>query len=163
MGHYQIHLSTSFLFHPMCRSGVIAMTNIQKDDEWILVQSVFLDDEEKDNIAIYVAMETVEPGSYRIQGRAVQARAKAGWRLDPGDWLKRRQEYGDVGDHSLLTDEEAQEYLDPMGLRLEDGKRILIESFKKVNGYAPKLLPVDPMFKERRDTAGERLRLPPKA
>ncbi|UKV13853.1 hypothetical protein L6172_17630 [Thalassospiraceae bacterium SW-3-3] len=139
------------------------MTNMQKDDEWILVQSAFLDDEYKDDIAIYLVMETVRPGLYRIQGGAVQARKGTGWRLDPGDWLDRRQEYGDVGDHSLLTDEEAQEYLDAMGLRLEDGKELNIKEFRQVNGYDPVLLPVDPKFKERRDLARKRLKLPPKA
>ncbi|AUG53499.1 hypothetical protein [Thalassospira marina] len=139
------------------------MTNEQKAEERISVLSPFLDDEDKDNIAIFLVRERIKPGLYRIQGGAVQARARTGWRLDPGEWLDRRQEYGDVGDHSLLTDEEAQEYLDAMGLRLEDGKKMLIEEFRRVNGYDPVLLPVDPKFKERRDAARQRLRLPPKA
>ncbi|UKV13854.1 hypothetical protein L6172_17635 [Thalassospiraceae bacterium SW-3-3] len=129
----------------------------------VMVMSSFLDDEDQENIAIYLVLEWVEVGLYRIQNGAVQGRARSGWRLDPGDWLKRRQEYGDVGDHSLLTDEEAQEYLDPMGLKLEDGKQMLADDYLEVNGQNPVLLPVDPKFKERRDLARERLKLPPKA
>ncbi|KZB51060.1 hypothetical protein AUP41_08115 [Thalassospira xiamenensis] len=136
---------------------------INDDEEWVLVQSAFLDDEYKDDIAIYLVMETVRPGLYRIQGGSAQASARAGWRLDTGGWLRSRQEYGDVGDHSLLTDEEAQEYLDAMGLRLKDGKELMIREFRRVNGYDPVLLPVDPKFKERRDLARKRLKLPPKA
>ncbi|UKV13857.1 hypothetical protein L6172_17650 [Thalassospiraceae bacterium SW-3-3] len=140
------------------------MTRAQKTGEQrISVLSAFLDDEDKTNISIYLVRERIMPDLYRIQGGRAQASSRAGWRLDPGDWLKRRQEYGDVGDHSLLTDEEAQEYLDAMGLRLEDGKRMLIEEFRRVNGHDPVLLPVDPKFKERRDLARERLKLPPKA
>ncbi|UKV13856.1 hypothetical protein L6172_17645 [Thalassospiraceae bacterium SW-3-3] len=139
------------------------MTNTQKVDEWILVQSAFLDDEYKDDIAIYLVMETVRPGLYRIQGGSAQDSARAGWGLDTGGWLRSRQEYGDIGDHSLLTDEEAQKYLEPMGLRLEDGKRILIERYREMNGDGSIILSVDPKLIERRDTAREWLRLPPKA
>lgn len=138
------------------------METTQNDDKRISVLSAFLDDEDKDNVAVYLVREKVEPGLYRIQGAAVQARATTGWRMDPGGWLDRRQEYGDVGDHSLLTDEEAQDYLDKMGLRLEDGKQMLIDNFRQVNGYDPVLLPEDPKFFERRDTARQRLGLPPK-
>ncbi len=133
------------------------------EEQQILTLSAFLDDEYKDDIAIYVVMEAVESGLCRIQAEAVQARANTGWRIDPGDWLDRRQEYGDIGDHSLLTDEEAQKYLEPMGLRLEDGKRILIERYREMNGDGSIILPVDPKLIERRDTAREWLRLPPKA
>ncbi len=139
------------------------MVNKQKVEERISVLSAFLDDEDKTNIAIYLVKERIMSGLYRIQGEAAQARAKTGWRLDPGGWLDRRREYGDVGDHSLLTEEEAQEYLDRMGLHLEDGKRMLIEEFRSMNNTEPVLLPVDPKFKERRDLARERLKLPPKA
>ncbi|UKV13855.1 hypothetical protein L6172_17640 [Thalassospiraceae bacterium SW-3-3] len=129
---------------------------------WDYAISYYLDDEFEDDLSVFLVQERVVPDSSRIGGNVVRANARMGWQQSAYEILKRRQEYGDVGDHSLLTDEEAQEYLYPMGLRLEDGKRMLIESFKKVNGYAPKLLPVDPMFKERRDNARERLRLPPK-
>ena len=103
------------------------------------------------------------PDSSRIGGNVVRANARMGWQQSAYEILKRRQEYGDVGDHSLLTDEEAQEYLDTMGLRFEDGKRMLIEEFRRMNGYDPILVSVDPKFKERRDLARERLKLPPKA
>ncbi|WP_147253466.1 hypothetical protein [Thalassospira xiamenensis] len=122
-----------------------------------------MDDEFADNLSVFLVQQRVVPDSSRIGGNVVRANARMGWQQSAYEILKRRQEYGDVGDHSLLTDEEAQEYLDTMGLRFEDGKRMLIEEFRRVNGYDPVLLPVDPKFKERRDLARERLKLPPKA
>ncbi|KZB51057.1 hypothetical protein [Thalassospira xiamenensis] len=130
---------------------------------WEYAVSCYLDDEFADNLSVFLVQQRVVPDSSRIGGNVVRANARMGWQQSAYEILKRRQEYGDVGDHSLLTDEEAQEYLDTMGLRFEDGKRMLIEEFRRVNGYDPVLLPVDPKFKERRDLARERLKLPPKA
>ncbi len=130
---------------------------------WEYAISCYLDDEFADDLSVFLVQERVVPDSSRIGGNVVRANARMGWQQSAYEILKRRQEYGDVGDHSLLTDEEAQEYLDTMGLRLEDGKRMLIEEFRRVNGHDPVLLPVDPKFKERRDLARERLKLPPKA
>lgn len=130
---------------------------------WEYAVSCYLDDEFADDLSVFLVQERVVPDSSRIGGNVVRANARMGWQQSAYEILKRRQEYGDVGDHSLLTDEEAQEYLDTMGLRFEDGKRMLIEEFRRVNGYDPVLLPVDPKFKERRDLARERLKLPPKA
>jgi len=130
---------------------------------WEYAVSCYLDDEFADDLSVFLVQERVVPDSSRIGGNVVRANARMGWQQSAYEILKRRQEYGDVGDHSLLTDEEAQEYLDTMGLRFEDGKRMLIEEFRRMNGYDPILVSVDPKFKERRDLARERLKLPPKA
>lgn len=127
------------------------------------ILSCFLDDENPDNIAIFVVREVLDDSYGYFQGGAVQARAETGWRLDPGTWLKYRQEYGDVGDHSLLTDAEAQDHLNQMGLELADGHNMLIDHLTKINGAAPTLVPVDPNFKSRRDEARAALGLPEKS
>lgn len=124
--------------------------------KWEYALSYYLDiDEETSNrVAIYAVMEQVRPDEMTGGGgNVVQATAHSGWRSGAYEWLKGRKEYGDVGDHSLLTDQEAQTYLDPMGLRLEDGKQLLIDGFKETNGHAPIILPKDPNFQERRDRA----------
>lgn len=126
------------------------------------VISAFLDDAKPDNIAIFLVREVLTDSGAYIQAGAVQASTHAGWRVDPGTWLKNSQQYDDVGDHSLLTDEEAQTYLDDKGLTLEDGRRMLIDYVTEVGGSPPVILPADPGFKARRDAARARLDLPPK-
>ena len=126
------------------------------------VISAFLDDGKPDNIAIFLVREVMSDAHGYIQAGAVHASAHAGWRVDPGTWLKNSQQYDDVGDHSLLTDEETQGFLDEKGLKLEDGRRMLIDYLTELNGYAPTIVPVDPNFKARRDAARARLDLPPK-
>lgn len=124
--------------------------------------SYFLDDEYQDDIAIFIVQEWIRDGQDAIGASAVRGSKRMGWHGNASKALASRREYGDVGDHSLLTDEEAQKYLDPMGLRLEDGKRLLIDQFKKVNEFTPIILPADPNFKIRRDQARDHLGLPPK-
>ena len=130
--------------------------------QWKYVISAYLDDEFPENIAIFLVQERVDPSSSRIGGNVVKANARMGWYPKAYKALERRREYGDVGDHSLLTDEEAKKYLQEMGLKLVDGKKILVDGFKKTNGYEPIILAVDPDFKERRDTARVKLGLPAK-
>lgn len=124
--------------------------------------SAYLDDEKPDNIAIFLVREVVTDAYGYTQAGAVQASNHAGWRVDPGTWLKHRQEYDDVGEHTLLTDAEAQAYLDDKGLKLEDGKAMLIARLAEVNGYAPDILPEDPNLKARRNAARAQRGLPPK-
>lgn len=122
--------------------------------------SIYLDDEKPDKIALFLVREIVSEKYGYTQAGAVQASAHGGWRHDPGTWLKYRQEYDDVGTHSLLSEAEAQVYLDALGLKLEDGKRMLIARLTSVNGYAPHILPEDPDLKTRRNAARVRLDLP---
>lgn len=65
-------------------------------------------------------------------------------------------EVGDVGDHYLISEDEARETVKAMGLDLDDAKRHLIDSFTKANGYAPVMLPVDPKWETRRNDALKR-------
>jgi len=123
--------------------------------------SAYLDDEDPDNIAIFLVREVVGAHGY-VQAGAVQASNHAGWRVDPGTWLKYRQEYDDVGEHSLLTEAEAQTHLSDMGLALEDGKAMLIDRLTAVNGQAPHILPQDPNLIDRRAAARARRGLPAK-
>lgn len=120
------------------------------------VISAYLDDEKPDNVMIFLVREIITPGDVYIQSGAVQASDHAGWRVDPGNWLKYRQEYDDVGEHSLLTDAEAQRYLDDKGLKLEDGKAMLIDHLAAVNGAVPNILPEDPNLAARRSAARAR-------
>lgn len=120
------------------------------------VISAYLDDENPDNIAIFLVREVVSEDYGYIQSGAVQASSHAGWRVDPGTWLKYRQEYDDVGEHTLLSYAEAQTYLSDMGLVLEDGKRLLIDRLTEVNGYPPDILPEDPNLIARRAEARAR-------
>ena len=126
------------------------------------VLSCFLDDENQADIEIFIVREWIRDGQDAIGASAVKGSKRMGWYGNASRALASRREYGDVGDHSLLTDDEAQKYLDAMGLRLEDGKRLLIDQFKKVNEFAPIVLPADPNFKIRRDRARVHLGLPQK-
>ncbi len=130
---------------------------------WKYVISAYLDDEFPENISIFLAQERVEPPSSRIGGNVVKANARMGWYPKAYKALERRREYGDVGDHSLLTDEEVSQYLHEMRLKLADGKQILIDGFRKTNGFAPIILDVDPEFETRRDTARAKLGLSAKS
>lgn len=113
---------------------------------------------------VFISLERVlDDKPYNSGGAAIRGSQKMGWLKDAHRALKSRQEYGDVGDHSLISEEDARKYVLSMGLDLEDGKNTLIAKFKEVNGYAPILLPADPKFKARRDAACERLGLPAKS
>ena len=124
------------------------------------ILSIYLDDEKPDNIMLFLVHEVVSEKYGYMQAGAVQASAHGGWRHDPGTWLKRRQEYDDVGEHSLLSETEALPYLEGLGLQLEDGKNMLIARLTALNGRAPDIQPEDPNLKTRRDTARARLGLP---
>ena len=124
------------------------------------VISAYLDDENPDNIAIYLVREVIRDAGGFIQSGAVQASDHAGWRVDKDNWFKQRKHYDDVGEHKLLTDAEAQNYLDAKGLRLEDGKALLIAHYEKVNGFAPNILPDNPDLLARRAAARARRGLP---
>lgn len=78
------------------------------------------------------------------------------WFWDGLSALKDREEYGDVGDHSLISEDEAKEVLKTMGLNLDDAKTYLLNKFTEVNGYPPIMLPVDPGWEARRDAARKR-------
>lgn len=122
--------------------------------------SAYLDDEKPDNIAIYLVREVIRDAGGYMRFGAVQASDHAGWRVDPGTWLKHRWEYDDVGEHKLLTEAEAQAYLDAKGLQLEDGKAMLIAHYEAVNGYPPEILPEDPNLAVRRSAARAQRGLP---
>ena len=123
--------------------------------------SAYLDAEDPDNIGIFLVREEIDADHGYIQAGAVHASDHAGWRIDPGTWLKLSQEEDDVGEHTLLTAAEAQAYLDDKGLKLEDGKAMLLARLVEVNGYAPDILPEDPNLLTRRAEARARRGLPP--
>ena len=122
--------------------------------------SAYLDDEQPDNIAIYLVREVIRDAGGYMRFGAVQASNHAGWRVDPGTWLKYLWDYDDVGEHKLLTEAEAQAYLDDKGLKLEDGKAMLIASYQEVNGHPPDILPEDPNLLARRAAARAQRGLP---
>lgn len=121
--------------------------------------------EELDNEEfVFISLEWVlDDKPYNIGGSVIRGSRRMGWLKDAHSALKRREEYGDVGDHSLITEDEAQKSISAMGLDLTDGKNALIADFKEGRGYNPILLPADPKFKARRDAARERLGLPSKS
>lgn len=108
-------------------------------------------------IAVFIVMEWLVPEkNYNIKGSAVRGTKRMQWFWDGLSALKDREEYGDVGDHSLISEDEAKEVLKAMGLNLDDAKTYLLNKFTEVNGYPPVMLPVDPRWEARRDAARKR-------
>ncbi|MBL3576426.1 hypothetical protein JMM62_21325, partial [Rhodovulum sulfidophilum] len=112
-------------------------------------------------IAVFVVLEWVrEDHDDNIKSSTVRGTKRMGWLWDAFNARKRREEYGDLGNHCLISEDVARETLKEMGLALEEAKRCLVDSFTKTNGYAPVMLPVDPRWKNRRDAERKRLGLP---
>jgi len=128
----------------------------QKKD--VIFITAYLDEQYPENIAIYLVMEHFDEKYGYLKGGRIQARKKTGgWRLDEGRWLNLSMEYGNVGEHSLLTNIEAHVYLDQMGLKLQDGVDILIENYKTLNGQEPEISSIDADIIKRREAALKRL------
>ncbi|OLS42563.1 hypothetical protein [Rhodovulum sulfidophilum] len=114
-------------------------------------------------VAVFIVLEWVrEDHDDNIKSSTVRGTKRMGWLWDAFNARKRREEYGDLGNHCLISEDEARETLKEMGLALEEAKRYLVDSFTKTNGYAPVMLPVDPRWKNRRDAERKRLGLPSK-
>ncbi len=114
-------------------------------------------------VAVFVVLEWVrDDHEHNIKSSTVRGTQRMGWFWDAFDARKSREEYGDVGDHGLISEAEARETVKAMGLDLDDAKHYLIDSFTKGAGYAPVMLPVDPKWETRRDKARKRLGLQPK-
>lgn len=108
-------------------------------------------------IAVFIVMEWLVPGkTYNIKSSAVRGTKRMQWFWDGLGALKSREEYGDVGNYSLISEDEAREVLKVMGLNLDDAKAYLIDKFIEVNGYPPVMLPEDPKWEARRDAARKR-------
>lgn len=108
--------------------------------------------------AVFVVMEWVRADHiHNIKSSTVRGVKKYGWLWDAFNTRKRREEYGDVGDHCLISREDAEAELLRMGLKIEDAERYLLRSFFEVNGYDPVMLPADPKWQQRRDEAQARL------
>lgn len=126
------------------------------------VVSAFLDDERPDDLQVFLVLELVQSNGWRIGGIVVRGSARLGWTTNAYGILERRREYGDVGDHSLLTEAEASAYLARMGLKIEDGERLIIDRYAEVNGSPCVILPADPVFEQRLNRGRARVGLPPK-
>ncbi|MBL3576184.1 hypothetical protein JMK10_20150 [Rhodovulum sulfidophilum] len=114
-------------------------------------------------VAVFIVLEWVQDDvKENVKSSTVRGTERMGWLWDAFNARKRREEYGDLGDHCLISEGEARETLREMGLDLEEGKRYLVDSFTKVNGYAPVMLPVDPRWENHRDAERKRLGLPSK-
>lgn len=121
------------------------------------------DEYDKLEVAVFVVLEWVrDDHEHNIKSSTVRGTQRMGWFWYAFNARKRREEYGDVGDHCLISEDEARETVKAMGLDLDDAKRHLIDSFTKANGYAPVMLPVDPKWETRRDNALKRRGLAPK-
>lgn len=108
-------------------------------------------------IAVFIVMEWVRSDkTHNIKGSAVRGTKRMQWFWDGFSALKDREEYGDVGNHSLISEDEAREVLKTMGLNLDDAKAYLVDEFIKVNGYPPVMLPEDPKWEARRAAARKR-------
>lgn len=108
--------------------------------------------------AVFIVKEWVRPDHFHnIKSSTVRGVKKYGWLWDAFNARKRREEYGDVGDHCLISREDAEAELLKMGLKIEDAERYLLRSFSETNGYDPVMLPVDPKWQQRRDKAQARL------
>lgn len=109
--------------------------------------------------AVFVVMEWVRPDHFHnIKLTTVRGVRKYDWLWDAYNSRKRREEYGGVGDHCLISREDATEEFRSMGLKIEDAEKHHQDGFLKTNGYAPVMLPEDPKWRERRNKAQTRLR-----
>ena len=128
--------------------------------KWTYAFNYYLDENnefKEIEIAVFIVMEWLVPEkNYNIKGSAVRGTKRMQWFWDGLSALKDREEYGDVGDHSLISEDEAKEVLKTMGLNLDDAKTYLLNKFTEVNGYPPIMLPVDPRWEARRDAARKR-------
>lgn len=133
------------------------MANAAPSAQQESVLSIYLDETDPDNIAIYLVRELIKANGRYARAGAVQARAHAGWRVDPGTWLERSVAKGDIGDECLATAQEVAHPLAQMGLSLDDGTTMLVNYVAEVTGQTPEFLPVDPEFEARRTAAREML------
>lgn len=114
--------------------------------------------------AVFIVMEWVRDDyDHNIKSSTVRGVRKYGWLWDAFNARKTREEYGDVGDHCLISRETAEAELLKMGLQIADAEKHLLRSFSETNGYDPVMLPVDPKWQPRRDKAQARLRQRPKS
>lgn len=123
------------------------------------------DDDTYDRVerAVFIVWEWVrDDHDHNIKSVTVRGTKRMGWFNDAYDARKSREEYGDLGDHCLISEDEAREALIVMGLNIDDAKRFVIESMGQTNGHRPIILPSDPKWKARRDAERARLRLPEK-
>lgn len=120
------------------------------------------DPEDSIEPAVFIVKEWILKDEPNVLGATVRGNKNMGWLQDALYTRKSREEYGDVGDHCLISEDEARLTLTSMGLDVEDGKRLLINDYQRAYGFPPNLLPEDPNWKARRDKERTRLRLPPK-
>ena len=83
-----------------------------------------------------------------------------GWYWEGARPRERREGYGDVGDHCLISRAEARSHLAEMELKLEDGEEYMINNLAKTKGYTSIILPEVPNWCARRNAARKLLGLP---
>ena len=120
------------------------------------------DPEDSIEPTVFIVWEWVLKDEPNVLSATVRGNKDMGWLQDALYTRKSREEYGDVGDHCLVSEDEARLTLASMGLNVEDGKRLLINDYLRIYGFPPNLLPEDPKWKARRDKDRARLGLPPK-
>ena len=129
---------------------------------WTYAFNYYLDEgDEQDGYerAIFIVMEWVRPDhEHNIKSSTVRGVRKYGWLWDALNARERREEYGDVGDHCLISRKDAEAELLRMGLKIEDAENHLLRRFSKVNGYHPVMMPEDPKWRQRQEKAQARLR-----
>ena len=120
------------------------------------------DDIQPPERAIFIVLEWVRADKlFNIKLGTVRGTKRMGWFWDAFKARKRREEYGDVDDHCLISRDEARGLFAEMGLNVEDGEQHIIELSIEADGYPPIMLPEDPKWRARRDAARARRRLPP--
>lgn len=136
--------------------------NHEAAKKWTYAFNYYLDEGDKiDDVApaIFIVRELVRPQKeHNIKSSTVRGSNKYGWLFDALNARERREEYGDLGDHCLISRQVAEAELLTMGLQIIEAENYLLRSFAEVNGYDPVMLPEDPKWQQRRDNAQARSR-----
>jgi hypothetical protein len=115
----------------------ILATPIDRNEPYVF--RYYRDPREKSKPALWVTLEGREIGSFFI---AAHGREDFGWRdeefiFDNLYRLYKRE--GDVGAEHLLTEAEARQLAQSIGLDIEVAKAMIVNSFIKVNKYSPNI------------------------